>query len=470
MRLPRLARKRPSLPRSKAVLDPSPTAGGETAIISINGRKFVTGLFWSPLSRARAYMAEARELGKKHDWDIVAIRRSATRIQAGFVSKNRGALKGMYSLASALAGVLGDKWIGVFEVGESRYAIVAVHDGTIVPGYDRTVTGFDEAKSVMEHGIALLDFGDNVYAPRSFNLALKECDLAEVLTAKRLRPEHKLKQLTFGMTRKEMGVMAILLLLVGAGVYGYGLWSEHREALRLQELKRQAELRERALKLLEEQAKKSQPAQALEHPWAHMPLPAAFAAACQEMSRKHTPLSIAGWLESSSECSGKERTVTYERFDEGLTVSEFQRLAAVGGARVGIEDVPTKATVIRDLSVPPAGDESLMDATEARLRIASEVQRWGDTVAKDFSMTAREVKVPSVPQPLPGQVTQSAPPPPAPTWREFTFEFKTGLPPLRHIENLKDVPGLRITSIKAAVNRTEASIEWIVKGDLYANL
>lgn len=465
---------RSPLKAEKASVAAAPTAavaadGGEIAVISINGKKFVTGLFWSPLTRARAYMAEARELGKRHDWDIVAIRRSAMRMQAGFVSRSRGALKGMYSLASALAGVLGEKWIGAFDVGGNRYAIVAVHDGTIVPGYDRLVQGFEEAKSVMEHGIALLDFGDNVYAPKAFNLALQERSLADLLTPKRLHHDYRLRQLKFGMTRKELGMLAAVLLIAGGAIYGYGVWQEHREQLRRAEEKRLAEIRLAQLKLLEEQSKRSQPAQALEHPWAHMPTAVAFADGCRDRSRL-TPLSIEGWAETSSTCNGSAHSAVYERLAAGRTVGEFRLQAVELCNGLIIEDAASKATLTCALSLPPAGDESLMDATDARLRIASEIQRWGDDVATLTNIQSRAVALPPRQQPLAGQTTPSPPPPPVPTWREFTFEFKTGLPPSVHAENLKDVPGLRFTSIDAKIKRDDASIEWTVKGDLYANL
>ena len=71
--------------------------GPDVSILSYHGNKFVSGLFWRPLSSQRQYMKEARKLGKEEHLDIVAIRHSPTVIQAGFVSKSQGAVKGMYS-------------------------------------------------------------------------------------------------------------------------------------------------------------------------------------------------------------------------------------------------------------------------------------------------------------------------------------------------------------------------------------
>ncbi|HFQ8479583.1 TPA: type 4b pilus protein PilO2, partial [Pseudomonas aeruginosa] len=119
--------------------------GPDVSILSYHGNKFVSGLFWRPLSSQRQYMKEARKLGKEEHLDIVAIRHSPTVIQAGFVSKSQGAVKGMYSLASALSGQFDGDFLACWKVEEDRYALVATLDGAIVPGQD-VVTTLDEAR------------------------------------------------------------------------------------------------------------------------------------------------------------------------------------------------------------------------------------------------------------------------------------------------------------------------------------
>ena len=108
--------------------------GPDVSILSYHGNKFVSGLFWRPLSSQRQYMKEARKLGKEEHLDIVAIRHSPTVIQAGFVSKSQGAVKGMYSLASALSGQFDGDFLACWKIDEDRYALVATLDGAIVPG------------------------------------------------------------------------------------------------------------------------------------------------------------------------------------------------------------------------------------------------------------------------------------------------------------------------------------------------
>src|SRR5260363_350262 len=89
-------------------------------VLRVNGKPFVCGLFWQPLTRPREYMK------------IVAIRRS-TIIQAGFVAKHQGALKGMVSMAAALAGLLGPSWLGVFVLVDRHYVLAAGNARPLVP-------------------------------------------------------------------------------------------------------------------------------------------------------------------------------------------------------------------------------------------------------------------------------------------------------------------------------------------------
>ncbi|HCL3239937.1 TPA: type 4b pilus protein PilO2, partial [Pseudomonas aeruginosa] len=160
--------------------------GPDVSILSYHGNKFVSGLFWRPLSSQRQYMKEARKLGKEEHLDIVAIRHSPTVIQAGFVSKSQGAVKGMYSLASALSGQFEGDFLACWKVDEDRYALVATLDGAIVPGQD-LVTTFDEARDrirkLSTRGVLR---NAQVFVPEGFEFPVKDFDIEELLAPKRL--------------------------------------------------------------------------------------------------------------------------------------------------------------------------------------------------------------------------------------------------------------------------------------------
>ncbi|MCT5320809.1 type 4b pilus protein PilO2, partial [Pseudomonas aeruginosa] len=169
--------------------------GPDVSILSYHGNKFVSGLFWRPLSSQRQYMKEARKLGKEEHLDIVAIRHSPTVIQAGFVSKSQGAVKGMYSLASALSGQFDGDFLACWKVDEDRYALVATLDGAIVPGQD-LVTTLDEARDrVRKLSTRGVLRNAQVFVPEGFDFPVKDFDIEELLAPKRLRRDYRLRQL-----------------------------------------------------------------------------------------------------------------------------------------------------------------------------------------------------------------------------------------------------------------------------------
>lgn len=130
----------------------APKSSSRVQIIQHRGRVFVTGMLWIPLGNMTSYMKEARQYGHEHGLDIVAIRRTSLMIQAGFVSRSSDVHKGMYSLAATLAGQLGDSWIAAWAVDadQDRYAIVAVHEGRIIPGCDLIATAAEVRKRVLQ--------------------------------------------------------------------------------------------------------------------------------------------------------------------------------------------------------------------------------------------------------------------------------------------------------------------------------
>ncbi|HCE9646254.1 type 4b pilus protein PilO2, partial [Pseudomonas aeruginosa] len=233
--------------------------GPDVSILSYHGNKFVSGLFWRPLSSQRQYMKEARKLGKEEHLDIVAIRHSPTVIQAGFVSKSQGAVKGMYSLASALSGQFEGDFLACWKVDEDRYALVATLDGAIVPGQD-LVTTFDEARDrirkLSTRGVLR---NAQVFVPEGFEFPVKDFDIEELLAPKRLRRDYRLRQLTFGLSAREWTAVALLGCLVGGSLTAYYLWNAHQ-----QELARQAALLEEQRRLAELAEKNAQAKQPLD--------------------------------------------------------------------------------------------------------------------------------------------------------------------------------------------------------------
>lgn len=441
--------------------------GSTVRIITVNGRRFVTGLFWQPLTSPRSYMSEARNIGKKRNWDIVAIRKSA-RIQAGFVSKDAGVMKGMYSLAAALAGQLGDSWIGAFAAGNDEYAVVAVHEGSIVPGYD-VVTDKDGALELLNRGYQLFQYGnDRVFAPAELEYAQFEKDLETLLAPRNLKSEYRLKQLTFGLTKKELVMVGVCAVAVLVGMYGWSEYVAFEEKKAREEQLRQEVLRREELARLNANTRAKQGAEALQHPWASMPGAMDFVTACG-VEIYALPLNIAGWQIDGAKCDAKVLTATYKRKATATTVNAFIEWAGdtYEGTPMFTDDGDT-ATLKKPLKMLFGGDEKVAQAEAVQNDFLSHFQ------AVDVRLKLIEKKVtlpppPPPPPPLPGQPPASPPPVPVPDWRMFSYEFETPIAPRLLIDGLPEKNGVRITKMEMRFVEDDASLKWTVTGELYAS-
>ncbi|WP_256664637.1 MULTISPECIES: type 4b pilus protein PilO2 [unclassified Pseudomonas] len=190
-----------------AIVSTSPVAPAQTAqILSYHGKSFVSGLQWHPLGSLTGYMKEAREYGRLHKMDIVAIRRTPNVIQAGFVARSAGAMKGMYSLAAALAGQLGQSWLAAWQVpgDEPRYALVAVIDGAVIPGYDLVGSATEIQRKVAQLESRALTF-DETYLPIEFGLGGKPLDIDELLQPSNLKRDYALNDINNAATINATG-------------------------------------------------------------------------------------------------------------------------------------------------------------------------------------------------------------------------------------------------------------------------
>jgi hypothetical protein len=435
--------------------------GASSNTVTVNGKTFVAGLFWQPLSSPRHYMSEARAYGKEHDWDIVAIRKGR-RIQAGFIRKDVGAIKGMYSLAASLAGVLGDTWLGAFEIGDGRYFVCAVKDGSIVPGFDVLVVTQEEAQAKLAEGLSVVAADeDHVYAPAEFQFCQKTVRFAEVLQPTRLRKDYQLKQLRFGLTRKEWMVLAGLGVLLGVAAVVMSQYQSYRQRVQREDRIRQDQARRAELEKLNAQSKKTQTAQALVHPWASMPSAVDFASVCQRVT-DGVPLSVGGWLLEAATCDPKGVSIAYRRSKDGATVRNF--VADAAGRFAGepaFADNGELALVGLPLGVRFAGDDPLVDTSALLNEVVSYFQGVGIAATVD----ERKVETPAPPTPEPGQ---SPTPAPEPTWRKYGLEYEAPSSPAEHFAALAGKSGVRLTEIKLTLNANDASLKWSVKGEVYA--
>lgn len=444
------------LPRSKRA-GADMAAAESVSVFSIGQHRFVAGLHWKAL-HSRNYMSEARRVGEKHKWNIVAVRKGV-RVQAGFVAKGIGVATGMYSVASVLAGVLGDNWVGMFRIDEGRYVVSAVRQGGILPNYDRVGTR-EEAIAAVREAFNLFNDSNNVkvFAPRDCNVGTEELSLAALLDPKNLKREYQLQLLGF-----PWGKLALIIGVLGIGFVG---WTEYQQYL-ADESARVAEAerirRDQELAALNARARAEQQAKALEHPWAKMPAADDFAKECRRVVG-HLPLSIAGWFVDTAKCDGAQVKAVYRRNGAaGAPLSDFRRAAQplnqpLNNASLTIAEGGERAEITLPMNPPLAGDEELDDSVVLQERWISNLQLIGAT----FKIDEKAVVLPAPPV-GPGEKPL---PPPAATWRLFPITFENGMNPPAVLSSIGNLTGVRLTAIEALIGR-EGAIKWSVQGELY---
>lgn len=435
-----------------------PTSGSEINIVKINGKSFVSGLVWEPLKQ-RAYMREAREIGKRESMDIVAIR-LGFMAQAGFVKKDNGVAKGMYSLAASLAGqVKHDSWLGAFALPSGQYALVAVFNGLIVPGGDYVGDRLEVLYRLkeMDSQPNVMEFRE-LFAPDDFECRGRPLDIEELLKPEVLRKDYELKQLTFGLTKREfVQIGAFITILLGLAI-GYGQWQDYKTREAVIAAKQAALKRQKELDDLNARAGAEQTVQALKHPWATLPAVVDFLNGCQA-AIDSLPLSVGGWTFESALCTstafesvyGRSGKTTFNEFSQA-TKGRFPNPPVLmeGGDRAGLGDV---------VGMGAGGDDDLMPFEQLQADFTSYLQQ--------LDLKADIAEVPVVvppPPPLPGGETP--PPAPRPDWKQFSFSLTSPYTPQYLFAGL-NLKGIRLVEI--SVVRQGPQLSWSLKGEIYAH-
>lgn len=427
-------------------------------ILQHRGKSFVTGLRWHPLGSVTGHMKEARQYGREHQLDIVAIRRTPAIIQAGFVARSDGVIKGMYSLAATLAGQLGDSWIAAWKTAPDldQYALVAVYQGGVISGCDMIGTGAEVRRRVAQQRSRGIHF-THEYLPVEFEMGGQPIDIEDLLQPSRLKREYRLRPLVFGLSKAELLQCVMLGLLITAGAIGWAQWQSHQDQIAREAAFQAEKKRLDDLARLQKDSGKEQSPEALEHPWAKRPSVADFVAHCSKVFYQ-LPLSIQGWQFSNAQCDGVHVLSSYKRTGNSTADDLIAATKEHFSDSPAFFDEGNSATLKVDISIPAAGDEPLMDAIDILANLSS----WLHSFSQ--APTLKEVPVVVLIEPaIPGQ--PAPPPPPPPQWKQFELRFATGITPL---DSLTGMPaqGLRLREISTEYQA--GHLLWSVTGDLYA--
>ncbi|KMM24098.1 hypothetical protein L540_08200 [Bordetella pseudohinzii] len=386
--------------------------------------------------------------------DIVTIRKTETVLEAGFVSRQAGITKGMYSMASVLAHKLGNEangysFLAAVRIDGDRYAMVAVDKNGILPNSDR-IEDLAGTREAMNEFYSLLGRPNiKIYAPPELEFGGEEVTLESLLTG--LSRHNQLRPLFFGLSRREVLIFGVTLIMVAvSGVAGKIKYDQWEEAKRLQE-----KAAKEALESVNSQTGTEHMATALVHPWTTRPTPKEFLSICQPQLTK-LPLSVAGWTFSEARCDATGVDALYQR-DVGLpiTVSHFIQQASVYGPGVSVAFSGDNniAQIKLPLTFPAGGDDPLLPLEQIRNAIVSHFQ--SQLVAVNIAAK------PSEAQSLPGQSDK----PPQPTWLTWTFSAGSQLAPA---DVLAQFPGNGVRVMAISVAMSDILLTWRIEGEFYA--
>ncbi|MCF8869894.1 type 4b pilus protein PilO2 [Xanthomonas campestris] len=425
----------------------------------LNGRTFVSGLHWETLDNVSSFMKEARSKGRQWGMDVVATRKGvdlrskgkSAKYQAGYAPKNRGAAKGMYSLASVLASEFGSNWIGAFRIEEERYALAAVVDGSIVPSADRIGTLSEIREELGANFSHLAGSGvlfEHVIAPPEFEFGDKQVDLASLLVASKLKPEHRLKPLTLGLSKGELFRLILFAAIIIAGGSLYILYQARQEEMLRRADQAQKAARSRAEALLNIKP----PPPAPPPPWLGSAKLTDTVAACSAAFDK-LPLVLGGWFFEKASCNaGGALSAAYKR-GHLATANSVLSAADAAGLPLDFYDAGESGVVNVLIQMPSASSEELLAEKQVMARLVSHFQ------AADVKFPLQKQAVPETP---PGEEPTTS----KPTWSTYTFEIVTQMPPVSLMEGLA-ADGLRAETVAVSLDGDAARLTWTINGALY---
>lgn len=476
-------------------------------IAEICGKKFATGLIWKTIENPRIVMKEARQYGKDHEMDIVAIRDHPEQTQAGYVKKSYGVTKDMYSLATAVTGILEQNtetffdateeelrevyrsdggWLVVIPIPKTAvkkkvsrnnrdeqnvnlqsddddfyYYLLASSKGVILPQTDR-MGSFSYIQKEANRLISLFH-GDQgtkktfkwIFAPEKFNISESEIEFDMLITNDRKLKDYRLKPLTFGLTKKELAYIIILSLVAGS----YMGWQAYE---RKKAAEQEAEMFRQQQQIAAEQAARIKKQTGLDvdnrdliKPWITRPSLHTFLSVCNRQMMS-VPPDIAGWQLKGAECTERNVTAFYTRMPL-TTVKEFRaEVIRLFSIEPDMDVDGNGGNYSLPVNMPPSGKEDVIDAQTARSEITSLFQGLG------LNYEIKIEEQPVIP-PLPGQQqTQERTTAP---WSIYDFKLDTFALPVDVFAGFT-VPVVRLDSV--IIDSTKfTELKWKVKGKLY---
>lgn len=444
--------------------------GLKTASVTIFGQTLVGGLHWEPLNVVRSLNTAVRDRSKRQGFTSACIWSNGTTRQVGYGVQARGATAGALSLAALIAKGYGKDGLVAVNVGDEKYALVAVQDGLVQSGIDFIGTREWIAERFVYEMQELAKFKHdykNLAAPPEIY------DGVEVLTAEQLLQDvleqadrnkrtdaegrifstaKKVATAKESKARRLIGVVFVAAIIC-VGVLYYG----HVQRVEIA-AKVAADAKRRWKEAQEHKVPPPPP-----KPWISEPSVQDTLDSCSVQLSK-LPLDVGGWMIYSARCGQGVLQAKYQRMGNATVADLLSAFGATLHVQPKIDTDGNNATLDVRFIPPQPSSENLIPEDDAVTAFLSHFQSL--EVKPQF-------KLRPPPSPPAGKTAKDMPPPPP--WK--TYDFTIDATPLtaintEHYPSLLlgglEIPGLRVTAIALTRLDDAPYLTWTVQGEMYA--
>ena len=298
-------------------------------VITVNRKKFATGLFWQPLGVGNTAQNYAKQLAKTGDKKYTLY--VGYKYMVGLTNSNEGAVAGMPSAAIEIVSALSElvSFLGVFQA-ENNYYLVAVRNGVIIR--DILLTDAESARKLYTELAEIPDWGA-LFAPASWGVPKSQEKTLSELMGRGLSV--KLRQISTAKSIVPTILSIIIFFVFGFYVLSNSVTNKESakpkmNAEKVAEYKRQIELKKQ--KLTDKILQTSVDAEA-DYPYNHLPNMMERANLCYK-AIAFVMQPIMGWNQTYAKCDEDFVTATFSR-DFG-TLNDFYDIAVdlIPGASV----------------------------------------------------------------------------------------------------------------------------------------
>ncbi len=291
-------------------------------VITVNRKKFATGLFWQPLGVGNTAQNYAKQLAKNSDRKYSLY--IGYKSMVGLTDTNEGASAGMASAAVEIVSALSDlvSFLGVFQADKDYY-LVAVRNGVIIR--DILLTDAESARRLYTQLAEIPDWGA-LFAPVSWGIPKsQEKNLSDLMGR---GASIKLRQISTAKSLIPSIIMIILFVIFGFYVLSNKVPDKNGKlpkinAEKIAEYKRQIELKTQ--KLTDKILPATVEQKSIDYAYNHLPNVMERADLCYK-AIAFVMQPVVGWNQTYAKCDEEYVSATFSR-DFG-TLNDFYEFGA----------------------------------------------------------------------------------------------------------------------------------------------